>query len=523
MRPSRAWLAHVVLALFALGGGLGCNAILGNDDGVYVPGAGAGAGGAGVGGAGTGGTGTGGTGTGGGATGGGGASTCPPDCTEGCFEGVCNGWAPVDIAAGTQVGCVVVKSGSVFCVGANRYGALATPPTDPSLDECLTGVGGITVPCSHTPRKIPLPGAAGKVTTAFNGACAALHDGRLFCWGNNDAGQLGHPPGDGGDETYDGSWIHPQPVQVDLPTPVQGVATISGSAPGHACAIAGDPPVVHCWGKNDYGGIGNGSWSDTAIEPPSPVKGLGGEPWAIAVGTNTCALLGNATHDLVCWGASHYGAGGEVATEVCSGGVECVPQPTSFPGAPPIANSLLVALPRQATCPLVVGPGGPALRCAGWNGEGVLGSVPDELDHPTLGAVAGIDDAPVLSVSAGDMHVCAVLSGGDLRCWGDNESGQLGNGAVGTAVGPCTYVPCEHTPQAIDVGGAAVARVSAAPYVTWALTGDGRVFAWGLNQGAQLGHPPSTGGDLDTCSLSGSPIVCNPTPTLVQGLPGPDS
>src|SRR6185503_5829179 len=75
-----------------------------------------------------------------------------------------------------------------------------------------------------------------------------------------------------------------------------------------------------------------------------------------------------------------------------------------------------------------------AARCWGDNWDGQLGYArPDEIGDDELPSSVGVVDVggPVMQLSAGYWHTCALLEGGDVRCWGDNEYGQLGYAHVG--------------------------------------------------------------------------------------------
>lgn len=113
-------------------------------------------------------------------------------------------------------------------------------------------------------------------------------------------------------------------------------------------------------------------------------------------------------------------------------------------------------------------------------GDGVVrGDNPDELPTPSV-PVGG----SVLRASSSGMHTCAVLDGGEVRCWGSAFGGGLGNGTGSGAFGNnLNEVP----PPDIDVG-APVRDVEAASGFTCVITETDDVRCWGYNLSGQLGY-----------------------------------
>ncbi len=164
------------------------------------------------------------------------------------------------------------------------------------------------------------------------------------------------------------------------------------------------------------------------------------------------------------------------------------PQPRPLP--------LLVAGGRFHTC--VIGADHLA-SCWGRNARGQLGDG-GSADRSVPGSVVALGRVSSLAVGGArgappDGHTCAVLEGaeaGQIRCWGANDVGQLGDGSTMDRERP---TPVAQLTTAVEVG-LGVAHACAR-------TRDGAVLCWGSNRSGQLGDG----------TLTDSPV-----PVRVKGL-----
>jgi alpha-tubulin suppressor-like RCC1 family protein len=130
------------------------------------------------------------------------------------------------------------------------------------------------------------------------------------------------------------------------------------------------------------------------------------------------------------------------------------------------------------------------IRCWGWNGDGELG---DGTNIDSERPVAVVELRGVKAVAAGGWHSCALDSNGDVYCWGYNRDGQLGSGNTTSTSRPVKAAV--RGAVAIAAGG------SSGSGHTCAVIQDGRVVCWGNGGFGQLGNgddAPLAGGFSST-------------------------
>jgi hypothetical protein len=350
-----------------------------------------------------------------------GEQTCGYECEGGllkCAAGCC---PAAKVAAGKAHTCAIAgapAAGELFCWGANE--------SRQSAPAVISGVWA-------APRQIPVSIAPVPVTAVALGDAhtCAVAAGAVRCWGANGSGQLTVPAGlsnvvalavgttftcaldSGGAVTCWGGGMPAAPA-------VGGAASAIAAGADHACALVGG--AVRCWGAGAVGQLG--------VEPPlafavEPVEALSGVA-AVAAGSDlTCAAKtvsnGQAIDDaLLCWGSG-------LGTPLLAADPALTPLiPMKRADQSVIRFDVAtLAVGRTHVCvqredPLIPQP----VSCLG--SEAGLG----QLGGPTFGGEAidvfGTDGTP--SFALGADHGCAVTAAGGVTCWGDNASGQLGDG-----------------------------------------------------------------------------------------------
>ena len=477
----------------------------------------------------------------------------------------------LDLAVGPEHGCVVVRGGDVLCWGRNdalQVGGASSEHSAPVRVAGVTGASAVAAGGKHT---------------------CALSSGEVYCWGSNAAGQLGD------------SGVTGNSATAVLVRGLSGVVAIA-AGDDHSCALL-DDEGVYCWGDDTDGEIGNGAAAGGST--PSLVSGLRAKAIAAGLGY-TCAIQTDDT--VSCWGrgvehqlgqgsmasadaptpvaglagVTHLWTGGAgVCARLAAGTTSC------WGDGSPVAATTPTAVPELAAIvdADVSASGGAYCGLSDdgiifcWGANGISGSGIDRMEPHFVGAGLGmrtldttvsqlcgttlsgrvlcINDptfgsstesvmplAPAREVVAGGAHACALLTSGQVACWGATNWGQLGDGTeTGTPSGPvlvsgivdavdieagvdftCAVladwtVRCWGRNELMQIGVASPSIVSTpvtVPGVADAIgvglgmdhacahTFRGELYCWGYNSEGQIGTTP-TGGSI--------------APTLVLGLP----
>jgi alpha-tubulin suppressor-like RCC1 family protein len=148
---------------------------------------------------------------------------------------------------------------------------------------------------------------------------------------------------------------------------------------------------------------------------------LGGISQVVAGYYNGCALLAN--RQVRCWGYGSYGANGDGTND--DGNTAVVVRNTLDSG--PLVGAVQVAVGAYHACALLTNH---QVRCWGYNDTGALGDGTTDDSNLPVPVRNGSDSANltgVVGISAAGYSTCALLSNGQVRCWGENDYGQLGN------------------------------------------------------------------------------------------------
>jgi len=308
-------------------------------------------------------------------------------------------------------------------------------------DLCVATSASFFLDAAYAARAF---GAAGNFVNGWNTQATQMtwggHHGcgnygrGIYCWGLNEEGQIGNnhrlDPVSG--LPWDCTYEQQQECMVTDLTgapwtgPDTGLVATQVSAGGDTtCAVLDQKlgqtaGTVACWGDNAEGRAG-GAAATSAFAYPHLVAGVA---HAIAVsvgGRHSAAIVDGGTH-LVLWGRNAEGELGNGTSTSTPGTVVTITPP---------ARVTSVAAGQDFTCYAAAG----RVYCAGTNDRGQLG---DGTTHGrnTFAPVLGVYGAT--AVSAGGVpggggtplgSACA-LAGGQVVCWGDNSSGQVGAGLM---------------------------------------------------------------------------------------------
>jgi alpha-tubulin suppressor-like RCC1 family protein len=302
-------------------------------------------------------------------------------------------------------------------------------------------------------------------------ACALRADGVLRCWGYNASGQLGL----GHRENIGDDEVPSSQPPVDIPPGIKGLC--AGAL--HSCALL-DGGQVRCWGHNFNGQLGlnhNQNIGDDPTETSIFTNAAINAParQITCHGSHTCALLVDG--DVRCWGRGDYGQlGYGCAANVGDGTMTCA----SLNDSVPLGTSAVhVDAGSFHTC-ATLSTG--AIRCWGNNEYGQLGygHMENLGDDPSeVGDDISIQGG-VARVLAGGHHTCALMSDGSVRCWGRGDFGQLGNNSMAMLTSPAS--------TGVLLGSAIVRQLSSEDHHNCAVLTTGVARCWGRSSDGQIGY-----------------------------------
>jgi len=350
------------------------------------------------------------------------------------------------VSAGGNHTCAITSDGGVQCWGSNSDGQLGNgTTTDSSSPVDVAAFPTLVTNISAGPRE----------------SCVVMSNGGARCWGDNVHGQLG-----------DGT-------TTDRSTPVD----VTGLSGGGAVQIAtsgdnnfGDDDdeftcvvmsggVPECWGSDDFEQLGN--LLPFTTSSPTPVAGLTGVVAVATGGREGCALTSGGA--VSCWGGGYLG----------NGTTDNSPVPVPVTGLSSGVTAISIGPGSGHNCVLTSGGG---VECWGQNVFGEVGNGTNAPDVLSPAPVSGLSSG-VTAITTGGDHSCALTSGGAVKCWGSNSSGELGDG---TTTG-------SHVPVQVSGLTSGVVAISAGGAHTCALLSDGTIRCWGDNSHGQLGNGTTTG------------------------------
>jgi alpha-tubulin suppressor-like RCC1 family protein len=276
-------------------------------------------------------------------------------------SGVLAGVTLIQITAGSDHSCALSTAGRAYCWGANQNGQLGDGTTTPRLTPVAVSSAGVLAGVSLVQIR------AGSANT-----CVLSSAGRAYCWGDNSSGGLG-----------DGSTVsRTQPVAVDASGVLAGVRLVQIDPGEHSCALS-DNLRAFCWGRNDFGQVGDGT-TTTRLRPVTVLANVVlGDVGLAQVATgylHSCVLTTQGR--AYCWGANYEG--GQLG-----------------------------------------------------DGSGRLRSL-DPVAVDTSGALQGV---VLRFIDAGIFHSCVQSDVEQVYCWGTNEEGELGDATTINRPTPVAVAP----------------------------------------------------------------------------------
>jgi len=345
----------------------------------------------------------------------------------------------VEVGAGERHACARRATGDILCWGhngslelASEMGATRSVPTAIAQPDGAVAWIGLGLGAFHT--------------------CAIDDANQLWCAGRAGTGALGIES--------EGSRLAPTAISLRWTSLTAG--------PLVSCGVR-DDGQASCWGSNSDGSLGDGTTNSVQAPPAAGVMAA----VAIDASLTPCAIGPGAARTLSCWGRNEFSQVGNNSTNN---------QRT------PVALDLMtvpasVVATNEHSCAIdSVGD----LWCWGRDGDGQAAYISDPMNPTLFWPVPFRPTGGVkwTAVKVGQFHSCGIMMSGDVACWGQDATRQLGprpNSTTGSTHSPqlVAIPPMPSPPGAVDelaVGG----------YHSCARVGTG-VWCWGSGEYGQLG------------------------------------
>lgn len=332
------------------------------------------------------------------------------------------------VRAGGDHVCAVLETGKVKCWGANFYGSIGQP------DDVDRGLTADSMGDRLEPVDLGSSASARDLGLGRFSSCALLLEGTVKCWGDSFNGELGY--GDNGARGGAEGGEPGLPLGDALPPVDIGFSGAQRIRMGfstffqHSCAN-NEQGQLKCWGGNRLGQLGLGDTENRGDD----LNEMGGQLPLVPVGErvitfalgeeSTCVVVD--TGQIRCWGfnvSGQLGLGDAAARGMAPGNLPLVPT-----GA---ASKAIDIAMYTHTCAVFEDR---SVKCWGRNDRGQLGlpdtsnnrgDAPNEMGT-ALPAVELGNDTP-LQIVTGEAHTCVRFASQKVKCWGNNEHGELGYG-----------------------------------------------------------------------------------------------
>lgn len=451
-------------------------------------------------------------------------------------------------------GCVIVAPDrEVHCWGTNGYGQLGDgTDIERTYPSVVCASGNV-----DDGSCVPLTGAS-RLDVRYRRACVDV-GGTTYCWGEDLYGQMGHGNAD------DNEHHNPVPMCASgtrsTCVPLQGVTQL-GLGESYSCVVTapqgGGEQRIHCVGRNFETQLGRGDYSRRLTAGKVCASG---SMWTCQPQQNVVAMASGDQHTCIideagalrCFG---YNGAGQLGLgvhdfqddrrrplPVCASGTFDGTRCADGAADTALTGVVGVAAGMHHTCAVLAGG---ALRCFGLNNCGQLGNgkagvcnapnpaydgyVASDLENyeltslPTELCGSGGDTQPclpleetVVSVSAGQLHTCALLEDSSALCFGRNDVGQLGSGEP-TALHANPVPVCQSASGSGCPRLFGIVQLSLGNLHSCALLADGTARCWGENARGQLGDGTTTTPRINPVRVcrTGFGPTCDPLSNIVS-------